>query len=72
MPQATDELREWATKRFGDIDAFGPQEFLREHGFTLTKEYWWEVPARELTADEWRALEFLYDEWDYGWIVDVK
>ena len=71
MPQASDELRaKWGgAQGVGEDKAEG---FLRERGWTLTRDWGWLKPTFEHapTEDELDAIIFLIEEWDYGGIVD--
>lgn len=69
MPTATPEAREWAVKTFGSMDLMGPQAALERLGFTLTVEYCWKR-IRPPTEYEWKCIDFLIDEWDYGGYVE--
>jgi hypothetical protein len=43
-------------------------EFLKSHGYKFTVKYTWIKPAffHRPTADEWDAITFLIEEWDWG------
>lgn len=71
MPQATDELRDFARSEFGSIDLSGPQRLLESRGFKLTDDWRWERPAPDyyITQLEFKCLDFLIQEWDYGGLV---
>lgn len=65
MPQASEELRE----KWG-IDEQKASKFLESHGFKLTKDCQWQAPPEHtITEEEWSAIEFLIDEWDFGSLV---
>lgn len=70
MPQASDELRTVMERRFGSIDTHGPTKFLKDAGYTLTRQWEWFKPGvtelRQMTQDEYECLLFLVHEWDYG------
>lgn len=42
--------------------------FLESHGYQLTRKYTWIRPAffHRPTADEWDAIHYLAEEWDWG------
>lgn len=64
MPQA----EEWLRNKWGIMD--GPAiEFLESRGFKLTREWCWTHPCPEHyqpTDEEYEAVIFLIDEWDFG------
>jgi hypothetical protein len=66
VPQASDAQRAaWGTDGgAGDEKAIS---FLQEKGFKLTKKWAWIKPSPTyvLTEDDWLAIEFLIDEWDF-------
>jgi hypothetical protein len=69
MPQASEELR----KLWGGSDGVGEdkaEKFLKSHGYKLRRDWRWELPTsnHSITDDEFDALCFLVDEWDYGGI----
>lgn len=75
MPQASDELRESITKRFGSIDTYGPERFLIDAGYTISPDWLLKPKAgvknlRDMTRDEFECILFLVHEWDYG--IDTK
>jgi hypothetical protein len=63
MPQATDELR----KEWGVMDDRAIK-FLNDRGYKLTRDFHWKKPHPNMkpTAKELRAIEFLFQEWDFG------
>lgn len=63
MPQASDELR----KKWG-IDDGKATKFLKDAGFILNRDWSWTSPKpeNEITEDEWGAISFMIQEWDYG------
>lgn len=67
MPQASDELRQWAEAKFGSIDESGPEEFLKSKGWSENN---WRMTSpmdlRWVSEDEWKAIQFLIFEWDYA------
>lgn len=75
MPQATDELR----KRWGGENGVGDDKAMNHllfHGFTFhqgiihpPKGWDWKDPTA-IGMDTWGAVEFLCDEWDYGYEPD--
>lgn len=70
MPQADEELRTWARSKFGNIDNHGPEQLLKNAGYTLTAKWYWRLPEgkkyEDMTEDEKKAVVFLIDEWDFG------
>lgn len=68
MPTAPDDLRDKMIKWFGNIDLFGPVAFLRSRGYTLTEDWYWQlpVPAHTISKEEFECMIFLQQEWDYG------
>lgn len=76
MPQASDELREIMFEMFGNrIDDGGPQLYLLERGWKLTRGWRWFKRGQTLQSmpqDEYLCVCFLIDEWDYGGVIDDK
>lgn len=74
MPQASDELREKMRQRFGDsIDEQGPIDFLVGAGYKLGSDWLWEKEGttyESMTQDEYDAMQFLVQEWDFGGLRD--
>jgi hypothetical protein len=69
MPQASDKDRRKAERLFGSIDSGDACAFLKRKGWRLeTPRYEWRKPfaAYEVSDDEWFAIDFLIDEWDFG------
>lgn len=71
MPSATQSLQQLMIKRFGDLDLAGPQKYLKDTGYILTRDWEWEPKSgvsnlKDMTQDEYECLLFLVDEWDYG------
>jgi hypothetical protein len=72
MPTASDALRETMRQRFGDpIDDDGPYNYLKDRGFT-EKAGIIKPPKAEymLSNEEWDCIQFLCDEWDYGYLPE--
>lgn len=73
MPQASDQQRALMEKWFGDpVDDTGPYAFLMARGYQewaglLIKP----VPAHAVSEYEWACIEFLADEWDFGFEPDA-
>lgn len=69
MPQATNEQRALMQKWFGDpIDDYGPMKFLYAHGYNDQAGMWYKpTPSHTVSMFEWECLNFLCDEWDYGY-----
>ncbi len=66
MPSASDELRAKMREYFGDIDDGPPLKYLLDSGWTETSGILF-APDRPLTDKEGECINFLCDEWDYGW-----
>lgn len=68
MPQASDDLRAY----WGGADDWPAMKHLEDAGFKLTRGWQWVKPSPEyvLTGRDWRAVQFLMDEWDYGGLVE--
>lgn len=70
MPTASDELRKSMRQRFGSIDTHGPEKFLTDNGYSLSKDWEWSKPGitglQDMTREEFECLLFLVHEWDYG------
>jgi hypothetical protein len=66
MPQATDELRDY----WGGVDDGPAIKHLTDAGFMLTGHWTWVKPSPgyELTERDCKAVQFLADEWDFGWL----
>ncbi len=70
MPQATDEQREkWGG--YGGVGEDKAMRHLAAKGFTFTGGGMIVAPAGWVWNDDksdcWGAVEFLCDEWDYGY-----
>lgn len=68
MPTASDEQRSLMDKWFGDpVDDGGPMRFLIARGWT-ERAGLWRKPTSAYTPSEYEfeCLQFLCDEWDYG------
>ena len=71
MPSASPEQHTIMEKWFGDpIGDTGPIEFLKSHGFKLLKDWTWEkpTPGHTISCYELECINFLCDEWDFGWV----
>lgn len=70
MPQASDELRNEMDRRFGDpISDYGPMNYLKSKGWTLTKAWLWVKPGVHIyqaPRDEFECILFLIHEWDFN------
>lgn len=71
MPQASDEQR----RQWGDNGGVGEQKaiaHLEGRGFVLTRQWTWikPTPDYQLDNDDWGAVGFLIDEWDWGGLAD--
>ena len=73
MPQATEEQRQRMRNYFGDIDDFGPAEFLKEQGYKEDRFRWHPKEGvkclNDMTEKEWDCLSFLQNEWDWGGLI---
>lgn len=68
MPTASDELREEIRKMFnGTIDCKEPLQFLLDKGYTEKAGMIRPAPRHIPTTEEWTCIEFLCDEWDFGY-----
>lgn len=71
MPQASDEDR----ARWGGRDGIGEEkamDYLESRGFRLTRQWHWIKPdGHIMTDDDWGAINFLIDEWDFGGLAPV-
>jgi hypothetical protein len=73
MPQATEEQR----KLWGGRNGVGEdkaENFLQSHGYILQRNWTWKkpTPTHTVTQEEYEAICFLIDEWDYGGIFVEK
>lgn len=69
MPQSSPEMRLLMYKWFGDeVDDTGPMNFLVSRGYELTSRWLWKppVPSHTVSAEEWKCMVFLIEEWDFG------
>ena len=69
MPQAPDEQRDLMNKWFGDpINDGPPYQLLISHGFTEKAGCFFPpVSSHKISDIEHECLQFLVDEWDYGY-----
>lgn len=67
-PQASDDLRD----RWDGPSDEKALAFLRERGYTLVPGFEWRLPTpdHEPTEEELSAMQFMVDEWYYGWIEE--
>jgi hypothetical protein len=65
MPQASAELREWIITNYGSLDSGDIEQELERRGFTLGKDWCWRR-GRVPDANDWKLINFLVEEWDYG------
>lgn len=71
MPQASNDLREKMKEYFDDeVDDVGPKDYLIMQGYKLLPNWRWHkpTPMHKISEKEYRCLQFLVDEWDYGGI----
>jgi hypothetical protein len=64
MPSSTPELRKYIEDRYGSIDTHGPSNELERLGFVERRGCW--VRIRPPNKHEWKLINFLIEEWDYG------
>lgn len=73
MPSASPELQDRIEARFGSIDTHGPEKFLKEAGYTLSRRWEWSKPGitslGQMSRDEFECLMFLMHEWDYAGLL---
>jgi hypothetical protein len=67
MPQASEEVRDAITARFGSIDIEGPLQFLHSKGWEMISHGVMRPPKGSISEEEWEALHFLIDEWDFAY-----
>ena len=70
MPQASDELRAKMDSYFdnGGINDYDPFAFLIGHGYSEKRGIIYRPHNEHIpTKKEWDCIEFLCDEWDYGY-----
>lgn len=70
MSQASEEQR----KIWGGEDSVGEdkaEKYLADHGYILQRNWTWKLPTpdHKITEEEYGAMCFLIDEWDYGGFV---
>lgn len=46
---------------------------LRGRGYVLDSGFWWNHPnvANEVTEEDMDAVDFLFYEWDFGWLKET-
>ena len=67
MPQASEDAR----AAWGGYEGVGDDKatyHLKMRGFVLTPEWTWRKPSPDYVpdADDFGAINFLIEEWDYG------
>lgn len=64
MPQASEELR----NKFPGMDTQAIN-YLEQRGFKCGKDFVWRPPSmfHNLTQHDKDAIDYLCDEWDYGY-----
>lgn len=68
MPQASEDLRAKIRKRFGSLDDGAAWDFLKSKGYTMEDFYISApTPLHRATADENECIDFLCEEWDWGY-----
>lgn len=66
MPSASDQQRhEWGGAL--GICEDKAETHLTDRGWTITPHWMCIPPERFIEIDEWDALQFLINEWDYGY-----
>ncbi len=70
MPQASAELQEMMEKRFGSLEPDGPENYLRQRGWRLNRDWTWSKKGMnqvgQVPRDEFNCMLFLVHEWDYS------
>ncbi len=75
MPQASDQDRALMAEYFGGegIDLYQPLEFLKSQGW-IVGAGWLRYPENkhrsQVSGKEWNCVDFLCDEWDFGFNND--
>jgi hypothetical protein len=71
MPSASETMRKSIIERFGSLNPDGPIKYLLDHGWRLTRNFFWIPPSRDYTEPELEGecIDFLIDEWDYGGVL---
>lgn len=77
MPQASDDLRDKITARFGSLDDGGPIRALQEAGYKPTDDFCWRLrpgltSVEEIPEAEADLLFFLIEEWDFGGVIEPE
>jgi hypothetical protein len=69
MPTATPELRQQMMDWFGSyVDDWRPYGFLLSRGYTCDKGVIHPpVPSHTVSQEEGLCIDFLFQEWDYGY-----
>lgn len=46
---------------------------LRNRGYVCNRGFWWNHPnvANEITEEDMEAVDYLFYEYDYGWIRET-
>lgn len=70
MPQADRDLQQQMEKRFGSLDVWGPEGYLKSRGWRLNKDWTWSKEGMkdvgQVPRDEFDCMLFLVHEWDYN------
>ena len=70
MPTASDELREKMNEYFQEpIELSPPLEFLKGLGWKDDAGMLRRPSGRNITQKEWDCVQFLIEEWDFGFGV---
>lgn len=69
MPSASDEVRAAITKMFPDVDELvvAASQFLVDAGFSIHDNVFRSPPGHIVSDDESTCLDYLWQEWDYGY-----
>ena len=60
-----------ASRDFGFDDDLQACALLRAGGYVLTRRFdHFHPDDKEPTPREWDAIRYLFEEWDYGWLVE--
>jgi len=73
MPSAPTDLQDLMTRWFGSIDLYGPLALLHSHGYReRAGMIILPTPAHTVSHDEDKCIDFLFQEWDFGYDPDLK
>jgi len=73
MPSGPPELHEYWCSKSQDGGDFAAIKHLRSRGLTLTDRWEWRKPPEfEFSEEDYRAINYLMWEWDFGGIEDAR